>query len=113
MEYHSRIRLEHGQYMEASRIVNNLISLCNQRSLQSMTISFYLLLSEIHLRCHGEVTMVMSYVLKAWSLCKSYHFHYHLPECVLFLSRLHLQMDNMKQAFNLIQEYLPMILRKE
>jgi len=113
MHFHSLIRFEHEQYMEASRIVNNLIAMCNQRSLQSMTIPFYLLLSEIHLRCHNEVTMIMSYVLKAWSLCKTYHFFHYLPECALFLSRLHLQMENMKQAFNLIQEYLPMILRKE
>ena len=112
MYFHSQIRFEHQQYMEASRIVNNLISLCNQRSLQSITIPYYLLLSKIHLKCHNEVTMVMSYILKAWSLCKSYHFHYWLPECALFLSKLHLRLNNIKQSFDLIQEYLPLILRK-
>ena len=112
MYLHCQIRFEHEQYIEASQICNNLISLCNQRSLQSITIPYYLFLSKIHLKSHGDITMIMKYVLKAWSICKSYHFYLWLPKCVIFLSKLHLKLKNIKQSLQLIQQYLPIILKK-
>jgi len=112
MYLHCQIRFEYDQFMEASRILNTLISLCNQRSLQSLTVPYYLFLSKIHLKCHRDITMVMSYVLKAWSICKSYHFYYWLPECAIFLARLHLQLDNIRKSVQLVQQHLPLILKK-
>ena len=112
MYFHAQIRFEHGQFMECSRIVNNLISLCNQRSLQSLTVPYYLFLSKVHLECHGDITMVMTYILKAWSICKSHHFDLWLPECTIFLAKLHLKLNNIKKAFRLILQNMPLILRK-
>eukprot|EP01083_Nonionella_stella_P151329 483371_1 len=112
MYLHSQIRFQHEQYMEASRIVNNLISLCAQRSLECMTIPYYLLAAKIHLKSHSETTQVMSHILRAWSICKSYHFYYWLPECAIFLAKLHFKLNNIQLSFNLIQEHVPHIAKK-
>ena len=106
MALHQRLRLEHGQRMEASRIADNLLALCTERSLQSLSIPLLLFVA----RVHSELHMRAVHVLRAWALCKRYAFAGWLPDCVVALARLHVRLGNGAKARRLVLKHMPRIL---